>query len=180
MEITKSNTVQHQNMSKKRHQNGTKKKNNNTSFQMLLDHCYTFGLLLLPSNSEVVLWRRALIDLIMALPWIHHCADLTQKSIQMCGSHEYSQMLVDNCYAFSLLLQHSTLKEQFFGEGPLIDILWPCSGSAPLCLIQAFATTSCFRNNLILKFKAFALYSHSIQVFATTTDCSSRNKHTAS
>ena len=49
-----------------------------------------------------------------------------------------------------------------------------------LCLIQAFATTSCFRDNLILKFKAFALYSHSIQVFATTTDCSSRNKHTAS
>ena len=54
---------------------------------------------------------------IMALPWIHHCADLAQKSIQMCGSHEYSQMLVDNCYAFSLLLQHSTLKEKFFGEG---------------------------------------------------------------
>ena len=53
----------------------------------------------------------------MALPWIHHCADLAQKSIQMCGSHEYSQMLVDNCYAFSLLLQHSTLKEKFFGEG---------------------------------------------------------------
>ena len=81
---------------------------------MLLDHCYTFGLLLWPSNSEeVVLWRRALID----LPWIHHCADLAQQSIQMCGSHEYSQMLVDNCYAFSLLLQHSTLKEKFFGEG---------------------------------------------------------------
>ena len=31
---------------------------------MLLDHCYTLGLLLWPSNSEeVVLWRRALIDL---------------------------------------------------------------------------------------------------------------------
>ena len=27
-------------------------------------------------------------------------------------------MLVDNCYAFSLLLQHSTLKEKFFGERP--------------------------------------------------------------
>ena len=49
-----------------------------------------------------------------------------------------------------------------------------------LCLIQAFATTSCFRDNLILKFKAFALYSHSIQVFATSTDCSSRNNHIAS
>ena len=46
-----------------------------------------------------------------------------------------------------------------------------------LCLIQAFATTSCFRDNLILKFKAFALYLLSIQVFETTTDCSSRNKH---
>ena len=29
-------------------------KNNNTSSQMLLDHCYTFGLLLWPSNSEEV------------------------------------------------------------------------------------------------------------------------------
>ena len=59
--MTKSNTVQHQNMSKTRHQNGTKK-NNNTSSQMLLDHCYTLSLLLWPSNSEeVVLWRRALL-----------------------------------------------------------------------------------------------------------------------
>ena len=68
--MTKSNTdwVQHQNMSKTRHQNGTKK-NNNTSSQMLLDHCYTFGLLLWPSNSEeVVLWRRALIDLLWPCP----------------------------------------------------------------------------------------------------------------
>ena len=40
-------------------------------------------------------------------------------------------MLVDNCYAFSLLLQHSTLKEKFFGEGAYYDVLWPCSGSAP-------------------------------------------------
>ena len=40
-------------------------------------------------------------------------------------------MLVDICYAFSLLLQHSTLKEKCFGEGPLIDVLWSCSGSAP-------------------------------------------------
>ena len=101
---------------------------------MLLDHCYTFGLLLWPSNSEeVVLWRRALIDLsIMALglPWIHHCADLAQQSIQMCKSHEYSQMLVDDCYAFSLLLQHSTLKEKFFGEGAphwrIMALLWIC------------------------------------------------------
>ena len=45
------------------------KKNNNTSSQMLLDHCYTFGLLLWPSNSEeVVLWRRALIDLLLPCP----------------------------------------------------------------------------------------------------------------
>ena len=104
-------------------------KKKNTSSQMLLDHCYTFVFLLWPSNSEeVVLWRRALIDLfIMAQPLIHHWADLAQKSIQMCRSHEYSQMLLDNCYAFSLLLQHSTLKE----KGPLIDVLWPCSGSAP-------------------------------------------------
>ena len=61
------------------------------------------------------LWRSSPLEKgphwpIMALPWIHHCADLAQKSKQMCGSHEYSQMLVDNCYAFSLLLQHSTLK----------------------------------------------------------------------
>ena len=129
--MTKSNTVQHQNMSKTGHQNGTKK-NNNTSSKMLLDHCYTFGLLLWPSNSEdVVLWRRALIDLLyMALPWIHHCADLAQQSKQMCERHEYSQMLVDNCYAFSLLLQHSTLKEKFFGEGAphwrIMALLWIC------------------------------------------------------
>ena len=45
------------------------KKNNNTSSQMLLDQCYTFGLLLWPSNSEeVVLWRRALIDLLWPCP----------------------------------------------------------------------------------------------------------------
>ena len=44
-------------------------KNNNTSSQMLLDHCYTFSLLLWPSNSEeVVLWRRALIDLLWPCP----------------------------------------------------------------------------------------------------------------
>ena len=30
------------------------KTNNNTSSQMLLDHCYAFGLLLWPSNSEEV------------------------------------------------------------------------------------------------------------------------------
>ena len=49
MEMTKSNT-RHQNVSKTRHQNGTK--NNNISSQMLLDNCYTLGLLLLPSNSK--------------------------------------------------------------------------------------------------------------------------------
>ena len=32
-------------------------KKNNTSSQMLLDHCYTFGLLLWPSNSEEVVFR---------------------------------------------------------------------------------------------------------------------------
>ena len=62
----------------------------------------------------------------------------------------------------------------FITESYLHSIL---AFATTLCLIQAFATTSCFRDNLILKFKAFALYSHSIQVFATTTDCSSRNKH---
>ena len=41
--MTKSNT-RHQNVSKTRGQNGTK--NNNTFSQMLLDHCYTFSLLL--------------------------------------------------------------------------------------------------------------------------------------
>ena len=66
--MTESNTVQHQNVSKTRHQNGTKK-NYNTPSQMLLDHCYTFGLLLWHSNSEeVVLWRRALIDLLWPCP----------------------------------------------------------------------------------------------------------------
>ena len=41
-----------------------------------------------------------------------------------------SQMLVDNCYALSLLLQHSTLKEKFFGEGAphwrIMALLWIC------------------------------------------------------
>ena len=52
---------------------------------------------------------------IMALPWIHHCADLAQQSIQMCGCHEYSQMLVDNCYAFSFVAA------AFHSEG---EVLW--------------------------------------------------------
>ena len=47
-------------------------------------------------------------------------------------------MLVDNCYAFSLLLQHSTLREKFFGEargpslkyyGPALDL--PLGGFGP-------------------------------------------------
>ena len=80
--MTKSNT-----QSKTRRQNGTK--NNNTSSQMLLDHCYTFGLLLWPSNSEEeVLLRRDPHRPIMALPFIHHWADLAQKSKQMCRGHE--------------------------------------------------------------------------------------------
>ena len=41
-----------------------------------------------------------------------------------------------------------------------------------LCLIQALVTTSCFHDNLIPKFKSFATNSHSIQVSATTADCS--------
>ena len=36
---------------------------------------------------------------------------------QKKNNNTSSQMLVYNCYAFSLLLQHSTLKEKFFGEG---------------------------------------------------------------
>ena len=56
---------------------------------MLLDHCYAFRLLLWPSISEGVLWRRAPHRPIMALPWIHLWADLVQKSIQMCRGHEY-------------------------------------------------------------------------------------------
>ena len=111
--MTMSNT-QHQNMSKTRHQNGTKK-NNNTSSQMLLDHCYTFCLLLWPSNSEeVVLWRRALIDLLWPCPG-STAGQIWSKSQYKCAG--VMSTLVDNCYAFSLLLQHSTLKEKFFGEG---------------------------------------------------------------
>ena len=83
---------------------------------MLLDHCYIFGLL--PVAFQ--LWRSNSLEKgpywpIMALPWIHHCADLAQKSIQMCGSHEYSQMLVENCYAFSFVAA------AFHSEG---EVLW--------------------------------------------------------
>ena len=99
--------------------------------QMLVDNCYAFGLLLQHSTLKEKFFGEGAPNWpIMALPWIHHWADLAQKSIQMCGSHEYSQMLVDNCYAFGLLLQHSTLKEMFFGEGTLIDPLVPCPESA--------------------------------------------------
>ena len=64
------------------------------------------------------LWRSSPLEKgphrpIMALPWIHHCADLAQQSIQMCGSHEYSEMLVDNWYAFSLLLQQKKFLNSF-------------------------------------------------------------------
>ena len=106
-------------------------KKNNTFSQMLLDHCHTFGLLLWPSNSEeVVLWRRAHWP-IMALPWIHHCADSAQQSIQMCWSHEYSQMLVDNCYAFSLLLQQVLWRRgpSLTYYGPALDL--PLAGFGP-------------------------------------------------
>ena len=124
-----SNTVQHQNMSKTRHQNGQKKHhfflNAVRSLLYIRFVAVAFQLRRSSPLEKGPPWP------IIALPWIHHCADLAQQSIQMCGSHEYSQMLVDNCYAFSSLLQHSNLKEKFFGEGALIDVLWPCSGSAP-------------------------------------------------
>ena len=116
--MTKCNTVQHQNMSKTRHQNGTKKNKKQHFFPNAVRSLLYIRFVAVASQ----LWRSSPLEKgphwpIMALPWIHHCAALAQKSIQMCGSREYSQMLVDNCsYAFSLLLQHSTLKEKFFGE----------------------------------------------------------------
>ena len=128
--MTKSNTVQHQNMSKTRHQNGTKKKK-----QHFFPNAIRSLLYIRFAAVAFELWRSSPLEKgphwpIMALPWIHHCVDLAQQSIQMCGSHEYSQMLVDNCYAFSLLLQHSTLKEKFFGEGAphwhIMALLWIC------------------------------------------------------
>ena len=68
--MTKSNTVQHKNMSKTRHQNGTKKITTLLpKCCKITGDCYTFGLLLWPSNSEeVVLWRKALIDLLWPCP----------------------------------------------------------------------------------------------------------------
>ena len=127
--MTKSNTEQHQNMSKTRHQNGTKKK------QHFFPNAVRSLLYIRFVAVAFQLWRSNPLEKgphwpIMALPWIHHCADLAQQSIQICGSHEYSQMLVDNCYAFSLLLQHSNLKEKFFGEGAphwrIMALLWIC------------------------------------------------------
>ena len=39
-------------------------------------------------------------------------------------------MLLDHSYTFSLLLYIlPTLKKNSFGEGPLIDLSWPCTGS---------------------------------------------------
>ena len=123
-------TVQHQNMSKTRHRNGTKKKQ-----QHFFPNAVRSLLYIRFFAVAFQLWRSSPLEKgphwpIMALPWIHHCADLAQKSIPMCGSHEYSQMLIGNCYAFSLLLQHSTLKEKFFGEGAphwgIMAQLWIC------------------------------------------------------
>ena len=118
--MTKSNTVQHQNMSKTRHQNGKK----NTSSQMLLDHCYTFGLLLWPSNSEEVVpltyYGPALDPLCGFGPKVN---TNVRESWVLPNACRY-------CYAFSLLLQHSTLKEKFFGEGAphwrIMALLWIC------------------------------------------------------
>ena len=121
------------NMSKTRHQNGTKKKKQ----QHFLPNAVRLLLYIWFVAVDFQLWRSSPLEKgphwpIMALPWIHHCADLAQKSIQMCRSNEYSQMLVDNCYnyAFSLLLQHSNLKEKFFGEGApnwrIMALLWIC------------------------------------------------------
>ena len=123
--MTKSNTVQHQNISNTRHQNGTK----------LFPKAVRSLLYIRFVAVAFQLWRSSPLEKgphwpIMALPWIHYCADLAQQSIQICRSHEYSQMLVDNCYAFNLLLQHSTLKEKFFGEGAphwrIMALLWIC------------------------------------------------------
>ena len=92
------------------------KKNYNTSSQMLLDHCYTFGLLLWPSNSEeVVLWRRALIDLLWPCPGSTTVRIWPNSQYKCVGSHEYSQMRVDNCYAFSFVAA------AFHSEG---EVLW--------------------------------------------------------
>ena len=125
--MTKSNT-QHQNMSETRHQNGKKPQH---FFPNAVRSLLYIRFVAVASQ----LWRSSPLEKgphcpIMALPWIHRLADLAQKSIQMCRSHEYSQMLVDNCYAFILLLQHSTLKEKFFGEGAphwrIMALLWIC------------------------------------------------------
>ena len=129
--MTKSNTVQHQNMSKTRHQNGTKK-NNNTSSQMLLDHCCTFGLLLWPSNSEeVVLWRRALIDLLWPCPG-STTVGLWPKSQYNCAG------VVSTPKCLYIIAMHSVCccsipfrRRSSMEKGPLIDVLWPCSGSVP-------------------------------------------------
>ena len=53
----------------------------------------------------------------MTQPWIHHSGIWPNSQYKCAGVMSTPQMLVDNCYAFSLLLQHSTLKEKFFGEG---------------------------------------------------------------
>ena len=104
-----------------------KKTNNNySSSQTLLDHCYTFGLLLWPSNSEeVVLWRRALIDLLWPCPGSttvrYKCAGVmsTPKCLYLIAMHSV-------CCCSIPLWRRSSLE-----KGPLIDVLWPCSGSAP-------------------------------------------------
>ena len=40
-------------------------------------------------------------------------------------------MLLDNWYAFSMLLYPSGLKKKFFGEGNPWDLFWPRPGSTP-------------------------------------------------
>ena len=52
---------------------------------MLLDHCYGIQYVAVAFRSEEeVLWRTEPPGPILAPPWIHPWADLTQESIQMC------------------------------------------------------------------------------------------------
>ena len=42
-----------------------------------------------------------------------------------------SQMLLDHCYAFGLMLEPFVLKKKSFEEGDPHDLFWPRPGSAP-------------------------------------------------
>ena len=86
---------------------------------MLLDHCYTFGLLLWPSNSEeVVFWRQ------------HQIMSKTRhQNGTKKNNNTSSQMLLDHCYTFGLLLWPSNSEEVVLWRRALIDLLWPCPRS---------------------------------------------------